>query len=255
MLADEGLRSAQPNEIGFSAERFEVLEGLTENHFWFAGRIRLVLKLLRTHLPKKLNYAIDLGCGPGHWLAYWTEFAETVYGIDPFYDPATAREPVNNVEMIKGTVQAVPADDNDADLVLMLDVLEHVDDNCAMDEVVRVLKPGGYFLATVPAMPWLWSFRDESAGHLRRYTLPALRGLIEGRGLEIDAIQYYQSLLMPVVAFSRFVGRSGTAARDAEDNPPKWLNALFRGINLFEVNCGLRLPFGSSLIVIARLPE
>ncbi len=157
------------------------------------------------------------------------------------------------ITLLSGTTSALPVLDAQADLVIILDVLEHVDDRAALAEIKRVLCLGGYVLATVSAMPWLWSYRDDDAGHLRRYTRTSLLNLFREAGFDVRKLQFFQSLLFPLVAASRLFGRRSARARDQEDIPPGWLNTALRAVNMFEVRIGLRLPFGSSLVLLAQL--
>lgn len=238
--------------VGFSKVRFDALSNFSENHFWFAGRQALVARILDAELTDKRMLALDLGCGPGMWLPSWLRYAHTVIGIDPFADGVDQGQFEEGIELVEGTISALPVLDGQADLVIVLDVLEHVDDRTALAEIKRALCTGGHVVATVPAMPWLWSYRDDDAGHLRRYTRASLLELFQDAGLQVHKMQYYQSLLFPLVAVSRLLGRRSAKARDREDMPPKRLNAFLRGVNMLEVNSGLRLPFGSSLVLLAK---
>jgi SAM-dependent methyltransferase len=239
-------------DTGFSLQRFSTLAGISESHFWFAGRQALIRRVLDRHITRRVAKALDVGCGPGIWLPSWRRYAQDVCGIDPHagsVDPVTLSE---GTTMITGLASHLPVKDGAADIILALDVLEHVDDHAALREMHRALCPGGYVLITVPAFPWLWSYRDDDAGHLRRYTRRTLLAAIGDAGLELRHVQYYNSLLFPAVVLSRFLGRRSAAMRDAEDHPPAWANRIMRRINLFEANSGIRFPFGSTLLALAQ---
>ena len=237
---------------GFSLRRFSALTEISETHFWFAGRQALIQRILDRYVPEKVENALDIGCGPGRWLSSWLRYAKDVCGIDPFAENVTPNSLVESTRIISGVASELPVEDASADLVLALDVLEHIEDMPALREMHRALRPDGYVMITVPAFPWLWSFRDEDAGHLRRYTRQSLLAAIETAGFQARHVQYYQSLLFPVVILSRLLGRRASTVRDTEDRPPEWLNRILRRVNLFEVNAGLRLPFGSSLLALVQ---
>jgi SAM-dependent methyltransferase len=148
----------------------------------------------------------------------------------------------------------LPIADNVFGAVLLLDVLEHVDDHAALAEVHRVLRPGGVAVITVPAVPWLWSYRDEAAGHLRRYGRRQLVQAITGARLAVLAVQYYQCLLFPLVAATRLLGRRGPRLRDLEERPSRRLNSMMAWVNLTEVRLGdaIPWPWGSSLVAVCR---
>jgi SAM-dependent methyltransferase len=104
-----------------------------------------------------------------------------------------------------------------ADLWLLMDVLEHVDDDAAMlQSLVAYAKPGAYFFITVPANPALWSPHDNAAGHLRRYTARTLRELWSTLPIEERLISGYNArLYWPVKAvrtITALLGRSHGAA-------------------------------------------
>lgn len=242
------------DETGFSLQRFSTLQELSEAHFWFAGRQALVRKVLDRHLDGPVARALDVGCGPGHWLATWRSYAHEVCGIDPFAHVAASRTLEPGIRLLHGHASALPVGDQSTDLLVALDVLEHIDDLAALRDMHRALKPGGVLLVTVPAFAWLWSYRDADAGHLRRYSRATLCAALAQSGFEVAHLQYYQGLLFPAVMASRFLGRRTSRLRDTEDRPAPWLNRVLRAVNLLEVQSGLRLPFGSSLLTLARKP-
>lgn len=238
--------------IGFSEARFSALSEFSKDHFWFAGRQRLATQHLRKAVQTPADLLIDIGCGPGTWLETWRAYAHEVCGIEPHAANLEAASFAPGIRIVPGVADALPFENGTVDLAIAMDVLEHVDDAKALAEVVRVLKPGGLLLASVPAYPWLWSFRDEDAGHLRRYTKKTVDLLLDDAGLRLRQLQFYQSLLFPLVVVSRIFGRRSATMRDREDNPPKCVNTILRRINLFEVNSGLRLKFGSSILILAE---
>ena len=98
---------------------------------------------------------------------------------------------------IRGDATRLPFADDSFDCVVTSEVLEHIhDDVTALSELVRVLKPGGTFAATVPS--WLpekinWMLSDEYhapfvvGGHVRIYTADDLRAKISEQGLRISS--------------------------------------------------------------------
>lgn len=242
----------------FPPERLEQIRHIEQRHFWFACRRALVRNLLKKHVAGTRNTIFDLGCGTGFNLALWEEFGSAVFGLDQLAacETATAVQGSRR-SVVCGDVCALPLANESVDVVIALDVLEHVPDDVAVAEIERVLKPQGKLVLTVPAMPWLWSFRDEAAGHLRRYTGRSLHGAVTRGGLRIERTSYYQFLLFPLFAIARLLGRRGGAVRDMEDQPNALLNAVLRAINGLEValiKSGISFPWGSSLMLVASKP-
>ena len=118
----------------------------------------------------------------------------------------------------------------------------------------EILRPSGWALLTVPALPWLFSYRDTAAGHRRRYTRRALVDALEEARLQLREARYYQCLLLPLVAVSRLLGRRGPFFRDREDHPHPLLNGLLGRISGLEGKLGefVRWPVGSSLAAVCR---
>ena len=87
---------------------------------------------------------------------------------------------------------------------MAFDLLEHLDDDdAAVAEVHRVLKPTGTYLVAVPADPRLWSEHDEAVDHVRRYTREGLLDLLQRGGFEVTDVRSWNVLLRPVVAMRR----------------------------------------------------
>lgn len=213
-------------------------------HFWFVSRRELVASVLKRELCAGQTL-LDVGCGTGANLALAGEGVRAL-GVDIHIEELTRG-------MLQGDAMALPLQSGSVDVVLALDVLEHVDDDAVLAEVARVLRRGGRFIATVPAVRALWSVRDEAAGHRRRYSRTTLRALLARHGLGIRELRGFQFVLLPLVFLSRLTRRKSVAGRDAEDAPPRWLNRVLLAVNRVELRLPrlLRPPIGSSLAVVA----
>ena len=239
----------------FSPERLSKLAQIERQHFWFAGRRELVDHLLEKHLSGSSQRILDLGCGTGSTLERLLGQGHCAVGLDMRPEGLEAmRRATPRARLIQSDVVRLPLVPDSLDAVLLLDVLEHLDDVAALAGVLGVLKPGSKIFITVPAMPWLWSYRDEAAGHLRRYTRERLTDLLTAAGLRVVEMRYYQFLLFPLVALTRTVGRRGPKARDFEELNVPVLNSLLTWVNKLEVRLGnhIHWPFGSSLVAVCQ---
>jgi SAM-dependent methyltransferase len=150
--------------------------------------------------------------------------------------------------VLRSDATKLPLADDSIDLVVAFDLLEHLeDDDAAVREVHRVLRPTGTYLIAVPADPRLWSAHDEAVDHVRRYTRAELLALLDRGGFEAADVRSWNVLLRPVVAMRR---RASTGS-DLDDLHPA-VNAALRGIIVAERYLPVRRLPGVSLLVRAR---
>jgi SAM-dependent methyltransferase len=241
-------------EPQFTAERLERIRAMERWHFWFAGRRKRVNRLLAGYFAAP-RLVLDLGCGSGLTLELLGD-RHRVVATDLREEglrAALAADP--EAWVVRADAEALPFRDGCFDAVLVLDVLEHVDDRRALAEARRVLRPGGRIVVTVPALPWLWSRRDEAAGHRRRYTRRSLQELLRECGdLRIEALAYFQFLLLPAVVLTRLSSRRDPGWLELEERPPARLNRLFAAVDGLEERCSRRvpMPLGSSLVALCE---
>jgi ubiquinone/menaquinone biosynthesis C-methylase UbiE len=245
-----------PKNRLFTLDRLNVINDIEKNHFWFRGRLQLVLWLLKHNISKQTNTLLDLGCGTGFNLMHWSSYASQTIGLDQFTTKANYNYQNNSaINTIEGCVYKLPFASQSIDTVISLDVLEHVPDQQTLTEIRRILKSKGKVIISVPAMPWLWSNRDEAAGHLRRYTQKSLTTLLKNNGFTISYINYYQFLLLPLVVISRIFLSNKNTNLAKEESPNKWLNYFLGFITKLEfqlIKYNIKLPCGSSLILVAE---
>jgi SAM-dependent methyltransferase len=239
---------------GFDGERLARIRALEGWHFWFVGRRTLVQGLLARHLEPAPQRVLDVGCGTGRLACELLAAGHRVTAVDLLPESlAAARSDAPDVGLLRADAGRLPLAAGSFDAVTMLDVLEHVDDVAALAELRRVLRPDGLLVLTVPAVPWLWSHRDDAAGHRRRYTRKRLQAALADAGFAPVELGGYQCALLPALAASRLLGRRGPRLRDAEERPPALLNAALAWINRREAELGPgRVPFGSSLAAACR---
>jgi hypothetical protein len=149
-------------------------------------------------------------------------------------------------------------DTTEADLLLMMDVLEHVEDDLGLLlKYVNKIPSGAYVMVTVPAFKFLWSNHDEFLGHFRRYTLKQMEGLLESAGLELEQKCYYFGLVFPLAAAWRLLARIGFSSKDKPRSDLKRHSALIN--KLLDLLCQMELPLfrfnrlaGLSVFCLAR---
>ena len=141
------------------------------------------------------------------------------------------------------------------DLVAMLDVLEHIEDDVGSLRALRErLREDGSILITVPAVPWLWSDHDEIHHHKRRYTKAGLRQVLQQAGLKVDHVSYFNTLLFPLALAQRLASRFSSKKFAGDSMPSRFVNGMLKSVFAFENRLAWRinLPVGLSLYAVAR---
>lgn len=238
---------------------YSAMDAVERSHWWYVGRRKVLASLIDRNVSLPPNpRLLDAGCGTGGNLAFLAQLGELNACEYDSEARAIARQ--------KAAVDIVPAafpDDltrvgKDFDLITLLDVLEHVEEDVAtLRALGERLASDGRLLVTVPAIPQLWSAHDEVHHHLRRYTMNGLAQTIRASGLSIQAIGYFNSLLFPLAVVDRVVSRLRGRDEANLTMPPGWLNATLEKVFASEaVVLGyIRFPIGLSLYaVIGRQP-
>jgi SAM-dependent methyltransferase len=239
----------------FSQSRSQHLLAIEQDHFWFSARDRLLrTKLLALKRPEDRRL-LELGCGSGRVLATLAKHFNLSVGVEGHQNSLQrANKSCQGSYLLHANVLDTPLLGEQFDWVVAFDVLEHVQAQAFLNEAYRLTRPGGRLLLSVPAFPMLWSHTDELAGHRCRYRWRQLADELSAAGWRLGGHTYYQCLLFPLLAVSRWLNRN-TQAR-LERSPPASINRLLGACNQLEVQLchRLTLPFGSSLIAWADKP-
>ncbi len=242
---------------------------LWRGHWWWQARHRIVLRLLDRWQKDFCNdispsqaiaarpAILDIGCAGGVAFDDWSRYGD-VYGIEP--DENLISKTSNWYERIEHTpFDAAYRSPRAYDVVLMLDVLEHIeDDDAATRKLYGILKPGGCAILTVPALPSLWSVHDEVNLHFRRYTKTTLSAVVRRAGFEICELRYLFFWSLGLVYARKWLSRGQPDAYSVSV-PPRPINALMRSCSLCEAwlteTLRIPVPCGSSLVAILRKPH
>ena len=234
-----------------------------ERQWWYVGMRAITDTLLRKALGdlrlRGRPRLVDAGCGTGQNLYHFGERAWAV-GFD--LAPEALRWcRARGVRAARASVLALPLPAASVDVVTSFDVIYHgwvENDEDAVRELVRTLRPGGLLVVRVPALMMLWGAHDQAVHSRHRYTAPELSQLFRGAGLEVVRVTYCNSILFPVLALrrtlDRWLGRHGS---DVEflPAPLEWLFLRFLRLEAGLIGLGLRLPIGASVVAVGRKPE
>lgn len=177
---------------------------MEKDFWWYAGRRRIIFDLINRLVPLQAQRALDIGCGSGLNALFLPAHIKKVIGIEVSDEAIEAASRTNpRLKIIKGSWPDVSVPGM-FDLIICLDVLEHIkDDGTALHAIESLLAPGGIAFLTVPAFPFLWSHHDTVAHHFRRYTRPRLHALVqENTRLNILRLSYFNFFLFfPIIFF------------------------------------------------------
>ena len=233
-----------------------------ERFWWNVGTRRAFFSALATVRTDAEARVVDVGCGTGIVLREFPWRPRILCGCDasPTALEFTRRRGIR--DLVRGDVTALPFADNSIDLLLALDVIEHLDDDAAaLRELTRVLRPGGHLLLHVPAFGVLWSDKDDINQHRRRYRRPLLLRRVRDAGLDPVSSGYLNAALFPVGLVRGMRQRVWRPDPDATAMfldrlyyPSGIVNRAMTALLSIEARLVRWLPFGMSLLCLARKP-
>jgi SAM-dependent methyltransferase len=238
---------------------YDNIAAVEAEHWYYAGKRQIVREWIgRLRPPSPADRLLDCGAGTGRFAAEMAAACQVLVLDDHEESLRLLRQRFRADQVLRLTEGRVPLPAGALEYVTALDVLEHVPDDAA---VVRgfhqLLKAGGLAVVTVPAGMELWSDWDESLHHFRRYSRPQLTALFPADQWEVVYVNYTNVVVYPAVWLVRkwrgLFPRPATAGARAEDRlPPRWLNRLLRASFVGLALGRLPLPFGVSLLLVAR---
>jgi len=203
-----------------------LIKGEIGKHWYYRAKLAALHRMMPASAPTSiLDVGAGLGFFSGSLLA--STSARSAMCVDPGYpedrDDARAGKPLLYRRSI---------DRSDANLVLLMDVIEHVEDDVGLvRKYADKVAPGTQFIVTVPGFMWLWSGHDVFLDHFRRYTLAGIERVIRAAGLTVELGCYFYAFLLPLVAVSRAAERlNGRSHHDAPSQMQEFtpaLNAIF----------------------------
>lgn len=246
-------------------EEYRRLARIEDFHWWYLSTRNLFLSRIKnffeirkgqTFLKRSDLKILDAGCGTGGFTEKLAMFGSTV-GIDISWLALNLKKH-RQAKYINSSVNKMPFKDSFFNLVVCVSVLYHrnVDDQQAMKEIARVLKPGGVVIILLPAFKSLIGIHDLAVHTKKRYSLNEANKLVLNSGMETIEIRYVFSFLFPLFILKRLGEKINIIPKKISDlfELPGWLN------NLVKLFCELEwkiadyisLPFGSSLMIIAK---
>jgi SAM-dependent methyltransferase len=231
--------------------------GLYLRHWWWRAREDYLVRILREELPCRTgNTILDVGCGGGLFFKRLSEFGE-VDGVETDTSMKTGREEIDG--RIHWGMLDTYRTDKRYDVILFLDVLEHVNNpEDLLQGGVRLLKTNGIVVATVPAFRALWTSHDQMNDHLERYTKSRLERVARSAGLRAYRMRYFYHWLCLAKLLVRAREALGSTSAKLPKVPPMPINRFLYLLSRAEqvLYMDRLLPIGSSLLFIGtRIDE
>ena len=181
----------------------DILGAEIGRHWYYSSKAQAMMHLLGDEAPATI---LDVGAGSGffsrHLLAHTD--AKEAWCVDTSYEADS-----DKIEGGKVIHYRRLGDNISASLVLLMDVLEHLDDDIGVLKQYSDRAPNGSrFLISVPAFQFLWSGHDDFLEHKRRYTLNQLEEVVQKAGLEVKRGAYYFGLVFPIAMILRSAQRT-----------------------------------------------
>jgi len=229
-----------------------------EKNWWFVGRRDIVSHFIMKYFKINSNLKIlDVGCGAGKTTNYFNKIGDT-YGIDRSYTGVIHCNKIK-VKIVQADLNYPPFATNTFDIITLLDVLEHVENDL---EVLKKLKPllkqNGKLIITVPAYQLLWTEHDVALSHFRRYTTKTLENILKRADFQISRTSYFIMILLPIIFLYKILlkfKKSKNKPQSHSHQFPEIINATLQKIILFESKLlkKINLSFGASVICVASI--
>lgn len=238
----------------------EKMANMENTYWWHIGKRYLVRSLIGHHFGKKRDLKIlEIGCGTGGLTRCLPKYGKvTGFDISPEAVEFCKSKDLQDIYVQDISILNTGSYLKRFDLILALDVLEHLqDDVAAMEKVREMLADGGLFFINVPAHKFLWSEHDEALEHKRRYHRLELTKKLKDAGFEIVSSSYFVTLISPLIILYRLYGNIfGKSAYPKTSYVllPRVLNNFMATLLKIETRILLkmRIPFGVTLNFVAR---
>ncbi len=236
-------------------ENYVFIASFEKKNWWYRAK-RHLFSLILKRMNKRFEQSLDLGCGVGSNFSVLSKWSKNVIGVDYSVQAIEycKSNPYHKLRQMDAT--KLKFKDNSFDLILCSDVLEHIDDAKAIEEITRILKPEGIFIFSVPAHNYLWGPTDVISKHRKRYEMHDLKKLLS-KDYNIKKLSYWNTLaLLPDLIIMKLLKLFGKhrEEKNALSFIPSILNNILYSVLYLENNWFIRFnnPEGVSIVGIAQ---
>jgi SAM-dependent methyltransferase len=244
-------------------QEYDRMRQLEDWYWWFVARREAALRFAEEYRPRREPVRIlDAGCGTGALMdRLEAQPGVIVFGLDFSGQALAYTRRRGHGRLVQGDLTCLPFPDGTFDVITALDVVEHIrEDERALQEVNRVLRPGGVLLASVPAYRFLWGPHDTALQHYRRYTAGEMGALLQRAGFRVSKLTYLLALLFPAFLVQRLLAKLRGERADSQAQVirvSQWVNRFLIRLQAAELAIARRLslPVGATVFCVAQKPK
>lgn len=217
-------------------KEIDILGDTIDNHWYYKSKAKALLHFVG---HENISTILDIGAGSGFFSKYLLTYsnAQEAWCVDINYDNDFDKIVANKIMHFRQGIDLI-----NADLVLLMDILEHVDDDVALlESYINKVPCGTNFLISVPAFKFLWSKHDVYLEHKRRYTISQIENTIKSAGLKIKSSSYFFGAVFPIAAtiritegiFSKYISTSTPSSQLKQHHP--YINEILATLSNWEL--------------------
>lgn len=244
--------NSNSEKSAYADAQWAQLDAKLDGSWWTTVRNRVIGDALQRCDVRGVVW--DLGGGTGFVTKYLNDSGFVTINVEPSRFGAV-KSADRGVPTICSSLDDLHLPDNSVSAVTMFDVLEHLPNRReVLCEINRVMMPSGHLFLTVPAVQFLWSQHDVELGHCLRYSRRLIREELRENGYEVVRSGYFFLLtVLPLLLIRALPFRLGVRRPISNDSTLAAQGGVFGElVSWFERRMALRIPIGSSLLVIAR---
>jgi SAM-dependent methyltransferase len=254
--------SACSAPVSFPSDAHAGCAALEDDSFWFGHRNAILLQAL--HAWEPAGAVFDVGGGNGCVTQALLQAGYDAVLLEPGPEGVRNAQARGIGTIICSTLKETGFKPAVLPAVGLFDVLEHIEDDVGfLTSLRQVMADGGRLYLTVPALGWLWSDADDSAGHCRRYTKQSVCQALDEAGFRLEYATYFFALLpLPILLFRTVPDRLRQRARSLQEQAVRehhprsgLVRTALDHVSRLECQAVRRrraLPFGSSCLCVAR---
>lgn len=219
---------------------------------------------VKKFMPSAQAVIMEIGCSSGFLIRDLAKaFPEAVIvGADVVKEPLyRLARTLPGIPLIRFDLLQCPLPDQSVDVLVMLNVLEHIQDDVgALQKAFNLLKPGGSLIIEVPAGPYLYDSYDAELHHFRRYSAAELQHKLTNAGFKVCRKSHLGFVLFPAFAAVKLLNKCSSPRKNKavvrEQATSTSDNSLIKFAMEFESKqlATFQLPFGIRALMTAQRP-